>query len=304
MSTPATPVPAGSAPGSGPTPPAAPAASPTSSAAPPAPAAPATSAAPPASAAAGPAASPLRAFRTIPPVPGNEDVEAAVVVTNLTKTYRGRPALRDLSLELPAGRITGLMGSNGSGKTTLLKILAGVLADYQGRVRIAGHAPGPRSKAAVAFLPDAAFIADNLTAERAVAYYARFFADFDADKARDLIRFFKLPADRTIKEMSKGMGEKLRIALTMSRRARVYLLDEPISGVDPAAREVLMNGILTDFNPDSLLLISTHLIADVEPIVDSVVFLHEGGLMLAGDADDLREASGMSLDALFRKEYR
>jgi len=251
-----------------------------------------------------PAASPLRAFRTIPPVPGNEDVEPAVVVTNLTKTYRGRPALRDLSLELPAGRITGLMGSNGSGKTTLLKILAGVLADYQGRVRIAGHAPGPRSKAAVAFLPDAAFIADNLTAERAVAYYARFFADFDADKARDLIRFFKLPADRTIKEMSKGMGEKLRIALTMSRRARVYLLDEPISGVDPAAREVLMNGILTDFNPDSLLLISTHLIADVEPIVDSVVFLHEGGLMLAGDADDLREASGMSLDALFRKEYR
>ena len=137
-----------------------------------------------------------------------------------------------------------------------------------------------------------------------MAYYARFFADFDADKARDLIRFFKLPADRTIKEMSKGMGEKLRIALTMSRRARVYLLDEPISGVDPAAREVLMNGILTDFNPDALLLISTHLIADVEPIVDSVVFLHEGGLMLAGDADDLREASGMSLDALFRKEYR
>ena len=286
MSTPATPVPAGSAPGSGSTPPAAPAA-------------PATTAMTPAS-----AASPLRAFRTIPPVPGNEDVEAAAVVTNLTKTYRGRPALRDLSLELPAGRITGLMGSNGSGKTTLLKILAGVLADYQGRVRIAGHAPGPRSKAAVAFLPDAAFIADNLTAERAVAYYARFFADFDADKARDLIRFFKLPADRTIKEMSKGMGEKLRIALTMSRRARVYLLDEPISGVDPAAREVLMNGILTDFNPDSLLLISTHLIADVEPIVDSVVFLHEGGLMLAGDADDLREASGMSLDALFRKEYR
>ncbi|ALD00682.1 ABC transporter [Actinomyces sp. oral taxon 414] len=246
----------------------------------------------------------MRAFRTIPPVPGNEDAEPAVVVANLTKTYRGRPALRDLSLELPAGRITGLMGSNGSGKTTLLKILAGVLADYQGRVRIAGHAPGPRSKAAVAFLPDAAFIADNLTAERAVAYYARFFADFDAHKARDLIRFFKLPADRTIKEMSKGMGEKLRIALTMSRRARVYLLDEPISGVDPAAREVLMNGILTDFDPDALLLISTHLIADVEPIVDSVVFLHEGGLMLAGDADDLREASGMSLDALFRKEYR
>ena len=283
MSTPASPVPAGGAPGGGPTPSAASAMPPTTPA---------------------PAASPLRAFRTIPPVPGNEDVEAAVVVTNLTKTYRGRPALRDLSLELPAGRITGLMGSNGSGKTTLLKILAGVLADYRGRVRIAGRAPGPRSKADVAFLPDAAFIADDLTAERAVAYYARFFADFDADKARDLIRFFKLPADRTIKEMSKGMGEKLRIALTMSRRARVYLLDEPISGVDPAAREVLMNGILTDFNPDALLLISTHLIADVESVVDSVVFLKDGRLLLAGDADDLRQDRGTSLDALFRKEYR
>ena len=237
-------------------------------------------------------------------IPSLDGAPPLVTVRHLSKTYRGRPALRDLSLSLPAGRIVGLMGANGCGKTTLLKILAGVLADYEGQVRVAGHAPGPQSKALVSFLPDAAFIADNLTAERAVAYYARFFADFDADKARDLIRFFKLPADRTIKEMSKGMGEKLRIALTMSRRARVYLLDEPISGVDPAAREVLMNGILTDFNPDSLLLISTHLIADVEPIVDSVVFLHEGGLMLAGDADDLREASGMSLDALFRKEYR
>ena len=227
-----------------------------------------------------------------------------VTVRRLTKTYRGRSALNDLSLALPAGRIVGLMGPNGCGKTTLLKILAGVLADYQGRVRIAGHAPGPRSKAAVAFLPDAAFIADNLTAERAVAYYARFFADFDADKARDLIRFFKLPADRTIKEMSKGMGEKLRIALAMSRRARVYLLDEPISGVDPTAREIVLDGVLRDFDPHALMLISTHLIADVEPIVDSVVFLKDGHLLLAGDADDLRQAHSMSLDALFRKEYR
>ena len=237
-------------------------------------------------------------------IPSLDGADPLVVVENLTKTYRGRPALDGLSLEIPPGRIVGLMGSNGSGKTTLLKILAGVLADYDGRVRIAGHDPGPETKALVSFLPDASFLASGLTAPAAIAQYRRFFADFDADKATELVRFFNLPTDRTLKEMSKGMGEKLRIALTMSRRARVYLLDEPISGVDPAARDVLMNGILTDFNPDSLLLISTHLIADVEPIVDSVVFLHEGGLMLAGDADDLREASGMSLDALFRKEYR
>ena len=240
-------------------------------------------------------------FNTIPSLDGAPPL---VTVRHLTKTYRGRPALRDLSLSLPAGRIVGLMGSNGSGKTTLLKILAGVLADYEGQVRIAGHAPGPLSKALVSFLPDADFLATSLTPPRAIAQFSRLFADFDAAKARRLVDFFSLPAERSIKEMSKGMGEKLRIALMMSRRARVYLLDEPISGVDPAAREIVLDGVLRDFESDSLMLISTHLIADVEPIVDSVVFLKDGRLLLAGDADDLRQTHSTSLDALFRKEYR
>ena len=237
-------------------------------------------------------------------IPALDGADPLVVVENLTKTYRGRPALDGLSLELPPGRIIGLMGSNGSGKTTLLKILAGVLADYDGRARIAGLDPGPESKALVSFLPDASFLASNLTTPAAIAQYRRFFADFDADKAAELVRFFNLPTDRTLKEMSKGMGEKLRISLAMSRRARVYLLDEPISGVDPAARDVILGGILRDFDSEALMLISTHLIADVEPIIDSVVFLKDGRLLLAGDADDLRQESGMSLDALFRKEYR
>ncbi|WP_413228340.1 ABC transporter ATP-binding protein [Actinomyces trachealis] len=225
-------------------------------------------------------------------------------VQHLTKAYRGRPALADLNLTLPAGRITGLMGANGCGKTTLLKILAGVLADYEGTVRVAGHAPGPKSKAAVSFLPDARFLDPRLTLEQAITQFTRLFADFDAAKARRLAQLFGLPGDRSVKEMSKGMGEKLRIALAMSRRARVYLLDEPISGVDPAARELILDGILQDFDPEALMLISTHLIADVEPIIDSAVFLKEGRLLLAGDADDLRQAHGMGLDALFRKEYR
>ena len=237
-------------------------------------------------------------------IPSLDGADPLVVVENLTKTYRGRPALDGLSLEIPPGRIVGLMGSNGSGKTTLLKILAGVLADYDGRVRIAGHDPGPETKALVSFLPDASFLASGLTAPAAIAQYRRFFADFDADKATELVRFFNLPTDRTLKEMSKGMGEKLRIALMMSRRARVYLLDEPISGVDPAAREIVLDGVLRDFESDSLMIISTHLIADVEPIVDSVVFLKDGRLLLAGDADYLRQTHSMSLDALFRKEYR
>ena len=164
-------------------------------------------------------------------IPALDGADPLVVVENLTKTYRDQHALDGLSLELPPGRIIGLMGSNGSGKTTLLKILAGVLADYDGRVRIAGHDPGPESKALVSFLPDASFLAPGLTVPAAISQSRRLFADFDADKAAELVRFFSLPADRTLKEMSKGMGEKLRVSLAMSRRARGYLtMSLPVRG--------------------------------------------------------------------------
>lgn len=227
----------------------------------------------------------------------------AIEVRHLTKSYRGRPALVDLSLSLPAGQIVGLMGDNGSGKTTLLKILAGVLADWEGEVSVCGYVPGPESKALVSFLPDASFLPDHHTCADAIALYAEFFADFDAAKARDMVGFFQLPGDRSLKELSKGMREKLQIALAMSRRARVYLLDEPISGVDPAARDVIMRGILTNFSEDALMLVSTHLIADIEHVVDSVVFLRGGRVLLQGVADDLRTEHHMGLDALFRKVY-
>lgn len=227
----------------------------------------------------------------------------AVQVRGLTKAYRGLPALAGLDLTLAPGQIVGLMGDNGSGKTTLLKILAGVLADWSGEVTIAGHTPGPESKAVVSYLPDASFLPDHHRPEDSIAQYARFFTDFDGAKAREMVDFFGLPWDRSLKEMSKGMREKLQISLAMSRRASVYLLDEPISGVDPASRDVILKGILSNFAEDSLLFVSTHLIQDVEPIVDSVVFLRSGGLLLQGDADDLRAEHGVSLDALFRKVY-
>lgn len=227
----------------------------------------------------------------------------AIEVVNLSKSYRGHAALESLTLSIGPGQIVGLMGDNGSGKTTLLKILAGVLADWSGTVSVAGHTPGPASKALVSFMPDTSFLPDAHKPGDSIALYARFFADFDEAKAREMVDFFGLPWDRSLKELSKGMREKLQISLAMSRRAHVYLLDEPISGVDPASRDVILRGILTNFAEDALMLISTHLIQDVESIVDSVIFLRGGQLLLQGGADDLRAEHGMSLDALFRKVY-
>ncbi|MFE6996367.1 ABC transporter ATP-binding protein [Microbacterium sp. NPDC057659] len=227
----------------------------------------------------------------------------AIEITGLTKSYRGRPALAGLDISLAPGQIVGLMGDNGSGKTTLLKILAGVLAEWDGEVRVSGYIPGPESKALVSFLPDASFLPDSHRPADSIAQFARFFADFDEAKARQMVDFFGLPWDRTLKEMSKGMREKLQISLAMSRRAKVYLLDEPISGVDPASRDVILRGILSNFDEDALMLISTHLIQDVEQIVDSVLFLREGAVLLQGGADELRGEHGVSLDALFRKVY-
>lgn len=230
--------------------------------------------------------------------------QGLVHVDHLTKHYRKTPALRDYSLSLDAGHIVGLMGPNGCGKTTLLKILAGVLSDYEGTVSIDGHAPGVATKQIVSYLPDADFLNAEWTAADAIRIYSTFFADFDADKAASMVDFFGLPTDRRLGEMSKGMGEKLQIRLIMSRRARVFLLDEPISGVDPATRDVILEGILREFDPTSLLIMSTHLISDIEHFVDYALFMKEGQVLLQGDADDLRASHGDSLDAIFRKEYR
>ena len=230
--------------------------------------------------------------------------QGLVHVDHLTKHYRKTPALRDYSLSLDAGHIVGLMGPNGCGKTTLLKILAGVLSDYEGTVTIGGCTPGVATKEIVSYLPDADFLNADWTAEEAIRVYSMFFADFDADKAASMVDFFGLPSDRRLGEMSKGMGEKLQISLIMSRRARVFLLDEPISGVDPATRDIILEGILREFNPESLLIMSTHLISDIEHFVDYALFMKEGQVLLQGDADDLRATHGDSLDAIFRKEYR
>lgn len=246
---------------------------------------------------------------TTQPAPKGRDMTetgqpSLVRTRGLAKTYARTKALDGFDLDLAPGQIVGLLGENGCGKTTLLKILAGVLSDYSGEASVAGHRPGPQSKALVSFLPDASFLDDAARVSYCLRLYNDFFDDFDLDKARDLIAFFGLDEKARLKEMSKGMREKIQIALAMSRDARVFLLDEPIAGVDPAAREVILDGILRNLAEDSLLVITTHLIHDLEPILDAVVMMRHGRVVLQGQADDLRAAHSASLDQIFKETYR
>ena len=229
---------------------------------------------------------------------------SAINLSGVSKFYGNQPGLVNANLNLPNGGIVGLLGPNGCGKTTLLKILAGVITDYEGEVRLFQTAPSPESKRFTSYLPDSSLLADSITPLDAIEQYGDFFSDFDGSKAKELMHFLQLPLERKLSAMSKGMREKAQIALIMSRNAKVYLLDEPISGVDPAARQVILETIIKGFNPESLMIISTHLISDIEPIINTAVFMSAGQVFLTGDADELRQKYQTSLDGLFRGMYR
>ena len=223
----------------------------------------------------------------------------------LTKCYqKDKTALENVDLHIGFGRIVGLLGPNGSGKTTLIKLANGLLQPSAGSIRIAGMTPGPDTKAIVSYLPDADWLPDWMRVEQLVEMFREFYADFDPAKANEMLARLELEPKARLKTLSKGSKEKVQLILVMSRRTRLYLLDEPIGGVDPATRDYIIHTILTNFNPDSTLLISTHLIADVERILDDVVFISRGQLVLHQSVDQIRQERGCSVDDLFREVFR
>ena len=229
---------------------------------------------------------------------------ARIEINNLTKNFGDLTALDDVTVSLEQGQIVGLLGPNGSGKTTLIKILNGLLQPTSGSVTINGNAPGVETKKVVAYLPDRNALPDYMTALQLMDIYEDFFEDFDRLKAEAMVDDLGINRKQTMKKMSKGTKEKLQLCLVMARQAEVYLLDEPIGGVDPATRDYILRTIISNYNENAVVLISTHLISDVESVLDDVVFLKEGKVVLHKAADEIREEKGESVDKLFREVFK
>ena len=230
--------------------------------------------------------------------------EELVTCRGLSRRFGSVQALDGTELTLTSGKIVGLLGPNGAGKTTLLKILNGLLQPDRGEVRVAGYKPGRETKALISYLPDRPYFADWMTVGDSIDLFTDFYADFDAVRATEMCRTLGLEEKSRIKTLSKGTREKMQLMLVMSRRAKLYLLDEPIAGVDPAAREFILKTILSNYNEEGTVLISTHLISDVEPVLDEAVFIQNGRVILHESVDTIREEKGMSVDALLREMFR
>ena len=222
----------------------------------------------------------------------------------LTKKYNNFYALSNLNLTLDRGQIVGLLGPNGSGKTTLIKLINGLLTPTDGRVMINSLAPGAETKKLVSYLPERSYLNDHMRVDDILSYFLDFYDNFDLDRARKMLHDLEIDTHSRLRTLSKGTKDKVQLVLVMSRDAQLYLLDEPIGGVDPATRDYILHTIISNYNPTASVVISTHLIADVEAILDEVIFIQNGQIILQQAVDEIREQRGMSVDALFREEFR
>lgn len=231
-------------------------------------------------------------------------METLVTCTHLLKQYGKKTALRNVNLKLERGHIIGLLGPNGSGKTTLIKLLNGLLTPTDGEILIDGRKPGPYSKSIVSYLPDKMYFSDWMTIDDLFDFFEDFYQDFDRIRAEKMCQLLNMSLDEKMKKLSKGNKEKVQLIVVMSRRAQLYLLDEPIAGVDPAARDYILQTIINNYNDEGTILISTHLIADIEKILDQVIFIKDGKILDHAYVDDLREENGKSIDQQFREMFQ
>lgn len=223
---------------------------------------------------------------------------------NLTKRYGRKTALDHINLSLRPGRIIGLLGPNGSGKTTMIKLINGLLTPTEGEILIRGMAPGVKTKSIVSYLPERTYLDESMRISEVIAYFKDFYADFDEKKAEQMLNKVHLDPSARIKTLSKGNKEKVQLILVMSRRAKLYCLDEPIAGVNPAARDYILSTIIGNYEPDATILLSTHLITDVENILDEVVFIKDGHITMQEEVETIRDKEGKSVDDLFREVFK
>ena len=227
-----------------------------------------------------------------------------IEITGLTKAYdNGNIAVNNISLTLPRGKIIGLLGPNGSGKTTLIKMMNGLLTPTQGSIRINGESVGVGTKAQVSYLPDRTYLSGNDRISDVLEYFCDFYPDFSLEKSREMLKTLGIDPSARMRTLSKGTREKVQLILVMSRKAKLYILDEPIAGVDPAARDYILRTIINNYNPEASVLISTHLIGDIEQVLDEVIFMRYGYLVLYTSVDNIRQEQGKSVDAYYREVF-
>lgn len=222
----------------------------------------------------------------------------------LTKHFQGYTALNDINLSLNRGRIIGLLGPNGSGKTTLLKLINGLLVPDSGSILIDGNSPGIQTKRKISYLPEKTYLADWMKVKDILKFFQDFYEDFDRSKALDMLSRLQIDTEKSLKTLSKGTKEKVQLILVMSRNADLYCLDEPIGGVDPASRDYILKTIITNYSENSTVLISTHLIADIEMVLDEVIFIKNGALLMHSPVDEIRTKENKSIDSLFREVFK